>query len=83
MQVGREQMSYTVAAPKLQVAEATELLLDATCNARLNDWEVSDMLSHVQVSNLRSSGGRVHRQAGFVCRNPTCRTYIAFKHLEM
>lgn len=43
-------MAFTVVAPKTQVAEAAELLLDAALNMRLPAWEVADALPAVQAA---------------------------------
>ncbi|KAI8464776.1 MAG: mitochondrial processing peptidase alpha subunit [Monoraphidium minutum] len=51
---GREAIAYGVEGTRLQVAEVTEILLDAVLNMRLNYWEINDMLPHVQADMERA-----------------------------
>ncbi len=41
---GRDHIVYTISAPRLNTAEATEILLDAVLNARCTYWETAEVL---------------------------------------
>ncbi len=43
--VGRDFFALTVSAPKLHTPEATEILLDAALNQKLNYWEVQEAVA--------------------------------------
>lgn len=45
---GREHIGYCVEATKMDVPAVTEMLLDSVLNARLADWEVKDIVSHME-----------------------------------
>lgn len=48
VQAGREATGFQITASKLALPEAVEVLLDSVCNAKLNGWEIEDMLAKVQ-----------------------------------
>jgi hypothetical protein len=62
---GRDYVAYALSATRLSVPEATELLIDAASNPKLNYWEVSEAIAHTQVCLHHCR--RVHR-AAWGCR---------------
>jgi processing peptidase subunit alpha len=48
VQAGREATGFQITTTKMSAPEAVEVLLDSVLNAKLNGWEIEDMLAKVQ-----------------------------------